>query len=151
MRLNQGIPILLLGTLSLLACTKKDNMGGQEPPKLTIEERLQNIIAEKVGTDQLMGVAVSIRVGSEERWNLVDGLSKPGSPIDENMSFGVASITKTVVAAAILKLEEEGKLALTDSISKYLQLNKPQIDENITIFQLLNHFSGVKNKNAALR
>lgn len=121
-------------------------MGGEEPPTdLPIAERLENAIAEKIGTDKLVGVSVSIRIGAEERWQLTGGLSKQGLPIQADMSFGIASITKTVVAAAILKLEEEGKLSLNDSISKFLTLDKPQIDENITVFQLLNHKSGVKN------
>jgi len=148
MRLYLAAMLTLIGVLTLFSCQKDNPVDGQEPPaELPIAERLQNIIAEKIGTDsdKLVGVSVSIRVGEEERWNLVGGISSSGNPIQKDMSFGVASITKTVVAAAILKLEEEGKLALTDSIGKYLTLNKPQIDVNITIFQLLNHLSGVKN------
>ena len=33
------------------------------------------------------------------------------------MRFGIASITKTVVAACVLKLEEEGLLSLDDAIA----------------------------------
>lgn len=146
MRLLLSSLLILITGLTFSSCKKENNLGGQEPPaELPITERLENIIAEKVGTDKLVGVSVSIRIGEEERWNLTGGLSKQGLPVQSNMSFGIASITKTMVAAAILKLEEEGKLTLNDSISKYLSLDKPQIDENITIFQLLNHKSGVRN------
>ncbi|MBX2873852.1 MAG: beta-lactamase family protein [Saprospiraceae bacterium] len=146
MRLYACSLVILFIGLTLFSCKKENNLGGQEPPAdLPIEERLENIITEKVGPDKLLGVSVSIRIGEEERWKLTGGLSKPGVPVQSDMSFGIASITKTVVAAAILKLEEEGQLSLSDSISKYLTLDKPQIDENVTIFQLLNHFSGIKN------
>jgi D-alanyl-D-alanine carboxypeptidase len=109
-----------------------------------IEKQLQEIINSKIGVDKLVGVSVSIRVGKTERWNLVGGNSKDREPINRNMRFGIASITKTAVAATILKLEEEGLLTLDDPINKWLTLNNNNVDDNITIFQLLNHLTGVK-------
>lgn len=112
----------------------------------TMEQRLQKIIDEKVGNDadKLVGVSVSIRVGNEERWKLVGGISKLAVPTESNMRFGIGSITKTAVAATILKLEDEGLLSLDDTIGDWLSLNSPNIDKSITIFQLLAHFTGLK-------
>ena len=58
--------------------------------------------------------------------------------------FGIGSITKTMVAAATLKLEEQGLLSLDDTIGDHLDLDSENVDPSITIFQLLNHFSGLK-------
>ena len=122
-----------------------DQLDTEEPTTATTEELLQAIIDEKVGNDvdKLVGVSVSIRVGAEERWKMVGGISKQGEPITSDMRFGLASITKTVVAATVLKLVDEGVLSLEDTIDDWIDLNSRNVDQSITIFQLLSHFSGV--------
>lgn len=56
--------------------------------------------------------------------------------------FRLASVTKQYAAASLLKLVEEGKVALDDSLSKYL----PDFPVGeVTITQLLNHTSGIKS------
>ena len=57
--------------------------------------------------------------------------------------FQLGSITKQFTAVAILMLEENGKLSTNDSISKFIP-DYPN-GKNITIHQLLNHTSGVKD------
>ncbi|MDH3698097.1 MAG: beta-lactamase family protein [Flavobacteriaceae bacterium] len=120
------------------------NMPDETAQGPTVEEELQSIISAKVGPDKLLGVSVSIRVDGVEHWQLTGGTSKANEPIQPEMRFGIASITKTVVAATILRLEEDGLLSITDSIHNHLSLNSPNVDENITLFQLLNHQSGLK-------
>jgi len=51
-------------------------------------------------------------------------------------------MAKTFTAAAVLKLEERGKLRLTDAITAYLP-NIPDDKRAITIAQLLTHTSGL--------
>ncbi|WP_420322604.1 serine hydrolase domain-containing protein [Flagellimonas sp.] len=106
-------------------------------------QELQAVVDSKIGSDKLLGASISIRVDGEERWKLQGGISKSDTPITADMRFGIASITKTFVAATVLKLAEEGSLSLDDPISKWLSLNSPNIDENITVQQLLGHFAGL--------
>lgn len=68
---------------------------------------------------------------------------KAGQSITRDMLFGVGSITKTFVSVAILKLEEEGKLKLSDKVGKYFP--KYRTWRNVTIKQLLNMTSGIPN------
>ncbi|HSR69787.1 MAG TPA: serine hydrolase domain-containing protein [Acidobacteriota bacterium] len=56
--------------------------------------------------------------------------------------FPVASISKQFTAAAVLKLEEEGKLRASDPISRHLD-GVAEDKESITIRQLLSHTSGL--------
>ena len=56
--------------------------------------------------------------------------------------FQIGSITKQFTAVLILKLEEEGKLQLTDSIQKYIP-EFPNKGNSITIEHLLTHTSGI--------
>ena len=57
--------------------------------------------------------------------------------------FHLGSLSKQFTAAAILKLESEGRLSTDDPISKFLpDYPKPQADI-VTIHHLLNHTSGI--------
>lgn len=57
-------------------------------------------------------------------------------------SFHLASVSKTITAMATLKLAEEGKLNIEDSVSKYLA-GFPC--SGVTVKTLLNHRSGLPN------
>lgn len=65
-------------------------------------------------------------------------------PNTADTSFRVGSVTKQFTAAAILRLEQDGKLAVTDPISKHLP-EYPAPGKDITIHQLLTHTSGLPN------
>lgn len=62
-------------------------------------------------------------------------------PSAEDPTFLVYSVTKTMTAALLLKLAEEGNLTLDDSVSKWF----PQVPQGdrISIRQLLNHSAGI--------
>ncbi|WP_396589905.1 serine hydrolase domain-containing protein [Allomuricauda sp. R78024] len=140
---NLSLFVLLI---LFLSCSSNDNQpekNEEEQAEISTEERLQAIVDAKV-SDGLKGVSVSIRVNGQERWGLVGGFSSETETVTTNMKFGIASITKTVVAATILKLEEEELLSLDDTIGDWLTLESENIDEDITIFQLLNHLTGLK-------
>ncbi len=56
--------------------------------------------------------------------------------------FRLGSITKQFTATAILILQDQGKLAVEDLISKYL-VDTPKAWEKVTIHHLLTHTSGI--------
>lgn len=58
----------------------------------------------------------------------------------------VASVSKTVLAVALMKAQELGKLNINDPINDYLpfKIHNPNFpNKNITILQLANHTSGI--------
>ena len=57
--------------------------------------------------------------------------------------FEVASGSKAFVATGIMRLIEEGKLSLEDTIGDLLDFDLKQISPQITIRQLLTHTSGI--------
>jgi D-alanyl-D-alanine carboxypeptidase len=63
----------------------------------------------------------------------------PNSPLTK---FRIASLTKQFTAAAILILQEQGKLKVTDTISGYVADLPPEW-RPLTIHQLLTHTSGL--------
>lgn len=62
-------------------------------------------------------------------------------PFNSLTKFRIGSVSKQFTASAILKLNEEGKIELTDKLSTYLP-DFPRGDE-VTIHQLLTHTSGI--------
>jgi D-alanyl-D-alanine carboxypeptidase len=66
-----------------------------------------------------------------------------GEPLSTDMQFKIASIQKTFVGTLILQLVGEGKVALDDHISKWME-GVPNGDQ-VTIRELLNHTSGLGN------
>ncbi|PLS18254.1 serine hydrolase [Bacillus sp. M6-12] len=64
--------------------------------------------------------------------------------------FGIASVSKSFTAMAIMKLEQEGRLSVTDPVIKYIPeftiKGVPSIDK-INIHHLLSHTSGVPPMN----
>jgi CubicO group peptidase (beta-lactamase class C family) len=64
------------------------------------------------------------------------------TPADADTSFRVGSVTKQFTAAAILALQQDGKLSVDDPIGKYLG-DYPAVGKDITLHQLLTHTSGL--------
>jgi CubicO group peptidase (beta-lactamase class C family) len=58
--------------------------------------------------------------------------------------FDIGSVTKQFTAAAILKLETEGRLSTEDKLGRYFE-NVPPDKAGITIHHLLRHSSGLKS------
>ncbi|MGE5413705.1 MAG: serine hydrolase [Syntrophomonadaceae bacterium] len=67
-----------------------------------------------------------------------------GVPIAPDMVFRVGSVTKEFTAACILRLAEEGRLALDDPVSKYLP-DFPTGGRPVTLEELLTHTSGLRS------
>jgi CubicO group peptidase (beta-lactamase class C family) len=67
-----------------------------------------------------------------------------GVPVRPETVFEIASVTKQFTAAAILLLQERGRLSMNDDITKYLP-DYPTHGRTITIDQLLAHTSGIPN------
>ncbi|MBM7117977.1 serine hydrolase domain-containing protein [Archangium primigenium] len=71
------------------------------------------------------------------------------TPITPATLFDVGSVSKQFTAASVLLLVQEGKLALTDDIRKYLP-EVPDYGTPITVDHLLRHTSGLRDYNDLL-
>jgi CubicO group peptidase (beta-lactamase class C family) len=109
---------------------------GQDPA------RMDQLVQSYVTNGDFMG---SVLVARDEKILLSNGYGLANA--EWNISntpearFRIASITKQFTAAAILLLEERGKLKVEDSVKKYLP-DAPASWEKITIFHLLTHTAG---------
>lgn len=65
--------------------------------------------------------------------------------IDKKTRFNIASNAKQFTAFCILQLIDQGKLALDDDVRKYLPDFYKEIENKITIANLLTHTSGIRD------
>lgn len=64
-------------------------------------------------------------------------------PVSADMPFIIASLSKQFTAAAILKLEMQGKLRASDTVGRFFPW-APADKQGITIHQLLTHTAGLR-------
>lgn len=127
---------------ALLFCLSLPTLHAQLSPAYAA--RLQTVFDSVCNRYHLKGASAAVLVPGAGTWKGVFGESHAGAPITSGMLFGIGSNTKTYVAALMLDLQEDGLLSLNDTVGKWLQ-NKPHINGQITIRQLLNHTSGLFN------
>ena len=68
-----------------------------------------------------------------------------GIKLKKNSIYRIRSMTKPIVATAILILLDEGKLSLEDRVASYIPAFDNPKSREITILQLLTHTSGLKS------
>ena len=111
-------------------------------PELPYANELQSTLDSTRQMTNVMGVSTAVIVPGYEPWLGVSGESYPGQPINPDMLFDMASISKFILSALVLDLCEDSLLSLDEPVSKYLP-PYPNVDGSITIRQLLNHTSGL--------
>lgn len=115
---------------------------------LAAQTPVQNAIAYMAATTKdnaFMGTVLVARDGKvlfSNGYGLAN--AEHNVPNTPDTKFRLGSITKQFTAVAILQLEEQGKLKVTDPACNYLP-NCPATWRPITIHQLLTHTSGLFN------
>ena len=78
---------------------------------------LQAVLDAAVEQDGLPGVTATVLVAGGGAWSGAAGTADGVHPVKVRSEFSIASITKTVIAAEIMRLSEQGKLRLSDPVS----------------------------------
>jgi len=153
MKKNLTLPVCVM---ILITGLFSNRVIAQTPPQV-IADSLQSILDNAVsGGFTHPGVIMKVTVPGQWSWSSASGyaisgqtVGQPQSLASANMKFRVGSITKNMVAACILKLQEDGLLNINDPIANYLRptlVNDTiQSTEPVSIRQLLNHTSGIAN------
>ncbi len=108
-------------------------------------ERIDALVADSMQATQTPGISVAVQHGGELIVATGYGLAdvENGVPATEHTVYRIGSVTKQFTAAAVMKLVEEGKVALDDPMTKYFP-DYPVGEFHITVGQLLDHTSGIK-------
>ncbi len=116
-----------------------------------IEDRTRRLLDVRLARDQagqrLPSVAAGLVRDGEILWSGGRGLVD-GQPPDANVQYRAGSITKTFVAASVLRLRDAGQLRLSDPIAGYLSDGAAGAAGSMTIGQLLSHSAGLRAETA---
>ena len=106
---------------------------------------LEPLLAAKIAQLGTPGAAVSVTIPGKGTWTKSFGVSDraTGTPMSAENHTRIGSVTKTMTAAVVLQLVDEGLVKLDEPIATYLQ-GVPN-GEMITVRQLLNMTSGLAN------
>ena len=102
----------------------------------------------QVGRDDVPGLAVAVSRGGEVLWEEGFGWADRESRLQATptTAFYIASVTKSITAAAIMHLAERGKLRLDDPVNKYLgtKVHSPVWNSSdATIRRVMSQTSGL--------
>lgn len=105
---------------------------------------VDKFVAEQMRNLKIPGLALAVLQDGKILKMSVYGQAnlETGTPVKPESVFMIASLSKQFIAAAILLLQKDGKLALDDRVSKYLD-GFPDSWKEITFRQLLTHTSGI--------
>ena len=121
---------------------------GQSPNSITPTQikRLDSIATQDVPKGA-PGIATGIVSNGKIIYEKVAGFANltDSSLIAKDTRFNIASNGKQFTALSILILIDEKKISLTDDIRKYLPTIYPKLSSKITIENLLNHTSGIRD------
>jgi CubicO group peptidase (beta-lactamase class C family) len=141
-------PLRLLQALAacaLLAAASQTSRARQSQLPPDLREKI-----DKLAADTLAGTGVpsaSVAVVRDGRVVYLkaygDARVEPRVPAAPEMRYSIGSISKQFTAAAVLLLQEQGKLSLDDKVSKFF----PELTRanEVTIRQLLSHTSGYQD------
>jgi D-alanyl-D-alanine carboxypeptidase len=114
-----------------------------------LEKYIDSLVAAAPGTERPASYVLVAKNGRpllKKAYGMAN--MELGVPASPDHLFALASVSKQMIAVAVLQLAREGKLQLTDDIRKYF----PRFDTHgqvITIEQLLTHTSGLYSETGA--
>jgi CubicO group peptidase (beta-lactamase class C family) len=121
-------------------------------------ERLTTIMARQVEEKKAPGVSMLIARQGKVAYRDFVGALRPGGPVmTKDAIFRIYSMTKPIVSVAAMMLVEEGRLLITDPVSKYIpafanvkvgivngdKLDLAPLKRPITVQDLMRHTSGL--------
>jgi D-alanyl-D-alanine carboxypeptidase len=112
--------------------------------KLSPAKQVDNYIAQQIREQKLTGLSLAVvkdgKVVKATGYGMADIENKV--PATAQTVYKIASVSKQFLAAAILLLQQDGKLKITDKLSLYIP-EVPASWSAITVQRLLNHSAGL--------
>jgi D-alanyl-D-alanine carboxypeptidase len=135
---QRWFPLLVATIVAVSGCGGSGDKAAN--PRPLERPDLQRTV-RKLAQEQHSG-ALALVVTGEVIWRGASGYAEGKRRAKPEDRFGIASTTKTFVAAVVLQLVGEGRLSLEDSVERWLP-GRVREGRRITVRQLLNHTSGL--------
>ncbi|MGE6540636.1 serine hydrolase domain-containing protein [Bacillus luti] len=127
----------------IVLCIIHPKAYAQQEIKATLDKYIEKFIKEQ----NIPGAAVAIVHNKDVFFTKTWGITgESEKKITSKTPFAIGSISKSLTALAIVKLIEDKKIKLEDSVQQHLpwfKLKDSQISSSITIQHLLTHTSGI--------
>src|SRR6266403_5544250 len=141
-------PLLLVAALALALPRSEAQQKKEDLPHPKTVEELQKAMKDVLDKEHVPGAGVALVANGQLLW--CGGIGKADIATGREMScdteFRVASISKTFVALALLKLQEEGKInlyaRLQDVAPEIPMKNRWEATHPVRIVNLLEHTAG---------
>jgi len=107
-------------------------------------DRVDDFVKAQLRARHIPGVALAVIKDGKVIKSRGYGLAnvETNTPVTAETVFKIGSISKPIIAMGIMLLAEDGKIALDDKVSKYLE-GTPETWKDITVRNLLSHTSGI--------
>ncbi len=111
---------------------------------------LEAAIESEMADGNIPGIGAAVLRGGKVVWAEGFGWAdhEAGREVTPDTPFFLASISKTVIAVALMQTRDEGLVDLSDPVNDHLPFNvdNPQVDnEEIGLVHLATHTSGIKD------
>lgn len=121
----------------------------QRVEAVDLQTRVDRAIDRALREQRIVGAVVLIAENGRVTYRRAAGLSdrEEATPMQEDQLFLLASITKPIVAAAVMRLVDQGVLGYGDPVTRWLPDFRPRTADGtqpvITLQHLLTHTSGL--------
>src|SRR5450631_2894009 len=119
----------------------------QRAPNLAANEQAQidRLVRAELGNKGIPSASIAIVADGRVIYRKAYGNAQisPHRAATSAMRYGIGSISKEFLAAALLMLESEGRIKLDDKVGQYIADLGPAGD--VTLRQLLSHTAGVRD------
>jgi uncharacterized protein YbbC (DUF1343 family)/CubicO group peptidase (beta-lactamase class C family) len=139
--------------LSFSAVSAKASASSEQPPtaasaRTVALPAVDSVIRQAISEGSIPGAVLLVGHDGRMVYRKAYG-ARALEPKREAMTldtvFDVASLTKVIVTTtAVMQLVEQGKVRLNDLVAKYLPEFAPNGKDEITVRQLLTHYSGLE-------
>jgi CubicO group peptidase (beta-lactamase class C family) len=120
-------------------------MPNPNPLSAASKSRIEKYVASAMRKNNLPGLSLCLVKDGEVVYARGFGSRslEPPKPSTPETLYGIGSVSKAFTAVSVLKLAEQGKVALEDPLNKYLpNFTADSGGSPVTVHQLLSHSSG---------
>lgn len=140
--------LLLFASFLATGCLMESEGDSRALPRQAAPPDLAHLVTDMQDEWSIPGIALSVVEGDETVFVGTYGVRErgQGAPVTPDTMFGIASITKVLVAGGLAVLVDEGKLDWDDRVRDHLpdfSVADPYVSSQVTVRDLLAHRSGI--------
>ncbi|WP_338839306.1 serine hydrolase domain-containing protein [Flavobacterium ginsenosidimutans] len=118
---------------------------------VNVSLQIDSILHKKMAESGIVGLSAAIIVDKQVVWKKGFGFAdrENNKPFTTSTIMNIASITKTVTGACLMKAVEQGKVSLDEDINRYLPfkiVNPYFPQDRVTLRHLATHTSGLTDR-----